>query len=275
MTILELLKKHNLYAKTNKEWYICHCANPEHEDKNPSMVVHSHSGYFKCFACNIHGNYNKLLTLLGEPSLPIYTDQVTENRNKLLDLLSTKLSQSLNHIPADAVTPNFEYRGLTKELMEEFKIFLSKEYPNRLNIPLIYKSKVYAILSRTLIDEEPKYLVTKFSEYLYPFSLDRLSGSTVYLVEGIFDYFAMYKAGIKNVLCTFGVSNRYIVKKMLTEYGITDIYILFDGDDAGINGAYALKNYLNNFNKVEIIHLPFEIDPDTCENLHHYLLNKV
>lgn len=272
MTILDILKKHGLYSKTNKDWYICHCANPEHEDKNPSMVVHKNSGYFQCFACGIKGNFNKLLTLLNEPLVPIYSDQVVDNKNRLLDLLSSKLSQSLNHIPQDAITPTFSFRGLTKELYEEFKIFLSKEYPNRLNIPLFYKGKVYAIISRTLIDEQPKYIVTKFSEYLYPFSLDRISGSYVYLVEGIFDYFAMYKAGIANTLCTFGLSNRYIVKKMLIEYGIRDVYILFDGDDAGINGAYAMKNYLNSsFNKVEIIHLPFNIDPDSCENLQYYL----
>lgn len=272
MNLLEILEKHNLSPKKKGKWIVCRCANPEHEDKHPSMSVNELTGSFKCFSCGFKGNITKLLATLGEEALLVKSDPLSHTRNKLLSMISQRLGEATNHIPADAQPLSFNYRGLTEDLIKEFKIFTSQEYKGRVCVPLYKNGKVYAITARAIDNnDKPKYLTTKFSSYLYPFPMDDINTTEVYLVEGIFDLFAMRKAGFTNTLCVFGISNRWIIKKALLELGVNKTYIVFDGEDAGQNAAVVLKEYLSPVCKVEIINLPFDLDPDTVQDLKAYL----
>lgn len=271
--IRELLEKHNLFSKENTNWYICHCASPDHEDKNPSMIVSKQTGFFKCMSCGDKGNFQKLLKYLNEPNIfSNEFDLVTIKKNSLLDALSLKISATVK-IPPDAIPLNFEYRGLTEDLIKEYNIFLSKEYPYRVCFPLYKDGKVYAIIGRSYIpDVTPKYMTKKFTKDFWCYPMDKITSGKVYLVEGIFDLVAMRKAGFYNTLCTFGCTNKWVVKNSLRELNVQVATIVFDGDKPGNDAAESLKNYLEPEFKVDIVSLPFGVDPGSLNDLKYYLL---
>ena len=99
----------------------------------------------------------------------------------------------------------------------------------------------------------------------YPVKFDEPYKHIV-LVEGIFDMLNMYDKGIHNVVCTFGTNTmkNNTSRKMLPfkVQGITKVFILFDGDEAGANAAAELKPLLEQLDfQVEIIALPDDLDP--------------
>ena len=65
------------------------------------------------------------------------------------------------------------------------------------------------------------------------------------IVEGVFDMLNLYDKGLQNVVCCFGTNTlQSETKEKLMAYkaqGITHVYILFDGDDAGAQAAKTLK----------------------------------
>jgi DNA primase len=86
------------------------------------------------------------------------------------------------------------------------------------------------------------------------------------IVEGIFDMLNLYDKGLENVVCAFGTNTlQNDTKQKLLPFkaqGITHIYLLFDGDDAGDKAAKALKPLIEAENFiVEIIKLPDDRDP--------------
>jgi DNA primase len=86
------------------------------------------------------------------------------------------------------------------------------------------------------------------------------------IVEGIFDMLNMYDKGLENVICAFGTNTlQNDTKSKLLPFkaqGITHIYLLFDGDEAGEKAAANLKPIIEEDGFiVEIIKLPDNRDP--------------
>ncbi|WP_462217053.1 DNA primase-like protein [Mycoplasmoides genitalium] len=71
-----------------------------------------------------------------------------------------------------------------------------------------------------------------------------IKDNSIYLVEGDFDWLAFRKAGILNSLplCGLSISNQQV--QWLKQKKIKKIFICFDNDLAGKNGAKNLKEYL-------------------------------
>jgi DNA primase len=89
---------------------------------------------------------------------------------------------------------------------------------------------------------------------------------SIVLVEGIFDMLNLYDKGLQNVVCCFGTNTlQSETKEKLMAYkaqGITHVYILFDGDDAGAQAAKTLKPLIEQSEfVVEIVTLPDNVDP--------------
>jgi DNA primase len=90
--------------------------------------------------------------------------------------------------------------------------------------------------------------------------------SSMVLVEGIFDMLNLYDKGLENVVCAFGTNTlQNDTKQKLLPFkaqGITHIYLLFDGDEAGKKAAELLKPLIEQEGFiVEIIKLPDDTDP--------------
>jgi DNA primase len=82
----------------------------------------------------------------------------------------------------------------------------------------------------------------------------------------------LYDKGLKNVACAFGTNTLQSDTKLkmfpYKAQGISHIYILFDGDDAGEKAAENLKLTLEQLEFiVEIIKLPDGTDPGDLDQL--------
>jgi DNA primase len=89
---------------------------------------------------------------------------------------------------------------------------------------------------------------------------------SIVLVEGIFDMLNLYDKGLQNVVCCFGTNTlQSETKEKLMAYkaqGITHVFLLFDGDEAGEKAAKQLKPLIEQQEfVVEIIKLPEGSDP--------------
>jgi DNA primase len=71
---------------------------------------------------------------------------------------------------------------------------------------------------------------------IFPESFKETAKSAV-LVEGIFDMLNLYDKGLHNVCCTFGTNTLFkdaaLKLLALRTQGISKIYLMFDGDEAG------------------------------------------
>ncbi|MGD9486724.1 MAG: DNA primase [Calditrichaceae bacterium] len=133
--------------------------------------------------------------------------------------------------------------------------------------------KVIGFGGRKLKEEQqPKYLnspespIYKKSELLYglhqAITSIRQNGFVI-LVEGYFDLLRLVDSGIKNVVASSGTALAPQQAKLIRRY-CREVYIAYDGDEAGVKAAIRNANIieaedLNSY----IIPLPKSEDPDT------------
>jgi DNA primase len=82
----------------------------------------------------------------------------------------------------------------------------------------------------------------------------------------MFDMLNLYDKGLENVVCCFGTNTlQNNTKQKLLPFkaqGVTHIYLMFDGDEAGQKAAKILKPLIEDCEfVVEIIDLPDGTDP--------------
>lgn len=136
----------------------CRCANPLHEDKNPSMSFHIQSNTFKCFSCGVSGsNIDLVILVVGgdfKNALEFITSQRLfdnpqkqsskyiasktniNNTNKKIE--HTKLYKAfLNYLDDYKAEANkyLHTRGLDKSTIDKYAITtLPSDYPTQLEI---------------------------------------------------------------------------------------------------------------------------------------------
>lgn len=259
-TIVDILNEKGIqYEKRNNSLFI-KCLF--HDERTPSLSISPQKNVFKCFGCGKSGTLDVLLEKLGLPSLVHEFDNVSLAKDFLLKAITNQLVATMGKLPKDLKLLDFAYRGLTKEIIEEFQVFTSKEFPGRVNVPLYKDGVLYAILSRALDDDlEPRWLVTHYSKHLYPFPINKITSPVVFVVEGLFDLFNMWKHGYVNTICAISTSNVYITAKTLKSMGVKKVFVLFDGDKAGILAAEKLERALDPYMQVEVLYLPEGQDP--------------
>jgi DNA primase len=119
----------------------------------------------------------------------------------------------------------------------------------------------------TLSNGNPRYLnyPSGVSLPVYPAKLDQKRKAIV-LVEGLFDMLNCQDKGMDNCVCVFGTNTmeKNTKEKLLPfkAQGVTKIYIMFDGDDAGRLAAKKLKPVFEELEfEVEIVSLEDGQDP--------------
>jgi len=271
MNVEEVLTdKHIIFTHSGGD-YVVKCLNPEHDDANPSMRIDKITGKYNCFSCGFAGNLYKHFNI----DQNIADLRVLNMKEKISNIIA---STSLT-IPLGASFFSKDYRNISAETYKEFKAFIYDEgnLEGRLVFPITdIHNNIVVFVARLLYSEVGnKYLndPPNASMPLFPAKVTPRNGSII-LVEGLFDLLNLYDKGIKNVVCTFGVGlgagKGYKKEKetlsRLHPYklqGVTKIYILYDGDKAGIEGAIKLQDKLLKEYIVEIIDLPEGSDPGT------------
>ena len=262
--VLEILNKNNIGFKVSGRDYLIKCLNSDHEDTNPSFRVDRISGIAHCFSCGFKTNIFKYFGIFTNP-VPLRI----VNLKKKLQQLRTTIEQEL---PPGHTPWTKPFRGISAQTLKHFKAFYTNQVEklqDRIIFPISdVSNRTQAFVARhTLSNGNPRYLnyPSGIELLLFPSYLEKPE-KTLVLVEGIFDMLNLYDKGLHNVVCCFGTNTlQNSTKEKLLPFkaqGVTHIYILFDGDEAGEKAAKQLKPILEQDEFiVEIINLPDGIDP--------------
>lgn len=262
--VLEVLQKQGLGFQVSGRDYVTKCLNPEHPDTNPSLRISRETGAFHCFACHFKGNIFKYFGILTNPT-PL---KITKLKQKLQAL---QLQHSLE-LPPGSVPFTRVFRGISPATLKEFGAFYTQKEPkleDRICFPItdvLGKTLVF-VCRHTLSNGNPRYVnyPSGVSMPVFPASAPQNTKSIV-LVEGLFDFLNLYDKGLKTAVCCFGTNTlqNNIAQKLFTfkAQGITHVFVMFDGDDAGSKAAQELKPKIEELGfVVEIINLPDGLDP--------------
>lgn len=263
--VLDLLNKQNIAFQVSGRDYLIHCLNPEHKDSNPSFRVDRVTGVAHCFSCGFKTNIFKFFGVFSNP-IPI---RIAKLKDKLRDLRTQHLGLEI----PDGATPYTRiFRGISAQTLKHFGAFYTNQVEkliDRIVFPVkdITGKTVVYVARHTLSDGNPRYVNYPAGVQIPTFPPKCPTGHrSMVLVEGIFDMLNLYDKGLECAVCCFGTNTlQRDTKLKLLPYkaqGITHIYLLFDGDDAGDKAAKILKPLIEDEGFiVEIIKLPDGLDP--------------
>jgi len=121
-------------------------------------------------------------------------------------------------------------------------------------------------------EQQPKYLnspespIYKKGELLYglhqAISEIRNEGYAI-LVEGYFDLLRLVESGFRNVVASSGTALTSMQARLMKRY-TRDVYIAYDGDDAGVKAAMRVAVIIENADlNALIVKMPSDEDPDS------------
>lgn len=263
--VLELIQKNGLEYKISGRDYLIHCLNPEHPDTNPSFRVDRVSGVAHCFSCGFKTNIFKYYGVFSNP-IPI---KIAKLKEKLEDL---KIMTTGLELPVGATAFTKSFRGISPQTLKRFEAFYTNQVEkltDRIVFPIKdITGKIQVYVARHMLSNgNPRYVNYPSKVQIPVFPPQVPSGHhSLVLVEGIFDMLNLYDKGLQNVVCTFGTNTLQNDTKLkllpFKAQGITHIYILFDGDEAGEKAAQVMKPLIEACEFiVEIIKLPDGTDP--------------
>ena len=263
--VLDLLQKNQLSYTVSGRDYLIKCLNPEHPDSNPSFRVDKVSGVAHCFACGFKTNVFKFFGVFTNP-VPI---KIAALKEKLNELKTANLGLEL---PPGHTPWTKQFRGISPATLKHFGAFYTnavEKLQDRIVFPIqdIRQKTVVFVARHTLSQGNPRYVNYPSGVKIPVFPAHLPSGySSMVIVEGIFDMLNLYDKGLENVVCAFGTNTlQNETKQKLLPFkaqGITHVYLLFDGDEAGSKAATTLKPLIESEGFiVEIMNLPDGTDP--------------
>jgi len=173
-----------------------------------------------------------------------------------------------------------EDRGLALETCQHFDVGYCRRGMMRSCIAFPIHNEdgeLVAYAGRRLKPQEAKtygkYKLPKgFHKQLVLYNLHRAKAEIaehgLILVEGFFAVLKLYEAGFKNVVACMGTELSIEQITLIERIAPKDIYILFDGDDAGREGAFDIANRLASVVPVHLADLPDGLGPDDLSPEH-------
>lgn len=205
-----------------------------------------------------------VLVLLKFFHLPIPEDkkQPVTKQEYINSILSSTFQKYFSNSYAEKYALN---RQLSKDTI--FKYHLGTD-GDRLAIPLVdYNHRIKGFMYRYLRGEEPKYIHSSahdgFIKSCYLFGIEHLDTSKkkVFITEGCFDVMMADQYGLNNVLACLGTALTENHIAILKEFGITEVILIFDGDDAGKHATDRAIALLNKANmSCKVVTLPNKMD---------------
>lgn len=272
MNMIDVLDQHGLkYEKTNNPTeVVLQCTSGNHADNRPSMMYNLDKDIFHCWSCGFRGTKRKFLQSIGiNTDIPFDSKQPFKIQ-KLKDKLNEIIYEDNMVMPEDARPVNGTFKNISSDTLKNFNAFFTEKLglEDYVCFPVSQFGKIRFIEGRNRFtkSEKPKYYrrpaKARSADMLYP--LDKIKDkSHLILVEGIFDMLNMWDKGYENTVCVFGATNFSKPKlEILDRIGTTFVEILFDGDEAGKNGARKIADLLEKrFIQSKIINLAPGKDP--------------
>lgn len=259
----------------------CFCPNPDHEDNKGSFNVwvlpNTATATYGVGNCLVCGDYAKnVFSLYGYniASAPTDFDKLAE---RVLNILHPPEDDEFT-LPATRTMFIEDFRGISSETYAKHDAFLSSwcDETYRINGGVakriwfpIYNDDgtVRFIHGRLLKDSKISSVMAqkyhnapkgKKKDY-YPNNPEADENGVLYLVEGFFDYLALYDAGVKNVVCIFGTGKGVNFSNLDAE----TLVLALDNDknESGQKAAKALRKRLREEFIVRNLTLPVGEDP--------------
>ena len=266
MNVEELLNSKDVKFRHGGNDYLIECLNPEHEDSNPSLRIDKITGLFHCLACGFAGDIYRHFNV----NVSMLDNRVLFLKKKISALYEISIA-----MPRGAEPFLAPFRDISVDTLNHFQAFKHSSFEDRIVFPLQNdRGNLIGFNARHMYsDVNPKYIFDppNMNIDLHPFDAKPIAG-TIILVEGIFDMVNLYDKGLTNTVCTFGTAfgttkkpetQKANLAKLLNFKlrGVSKIYIMYDGDNAGRNAAINLESYISGEFIVEQIELEEDVDP--------------
>jgi DNA primase len=244
LTVEQLLTSKGVQFKHAGKRVLVRCFNPDHEDRNPSLSIDKVTGLGKCFSCgykiNLYTYYNQ--------NYSYQTVQLYKLRKKVDKVIAQGSGLEL---PTNYVPWTRDFRGVSRSTLTKFEAFSvdNEDWRDRIVFPIRdISGKIRVLIGRHIYSNVgAKYLLkpANVSPPLVPAKIVPRQGSVI-AVEGLFDLLNLWDKGMRNVVCLFGthtMENNLPEKiKLLRLQGVSKIYYMLDGDDAGRKAAANLAD---------------------------------
>lgn len=232
-----------------------HCLNPNHTDNNPSMMFTDKYNICKCFACGVSYDIFDLIGL--DYDLPSFRDQIKKVEELYLDYVPIKreVKNVVDNSNRDYTkyynvcfynkdkTPYLEKRGITKELINKYKI----GYDDKRNL-VIFPINKHCYFGRSTVNND-KFKSGGNSDIWNEKCINE-NTPILYITESIIDALSLevIDPNIK-VVSINGVTNtKSLITKIQDNNFKGIVGIIFDNDKWGINAGKELKEELTKIN---------------------------
>jgi DNA primase len=264
---------------------------PLHDDRKPSLLVDPHKNLFYCYGCRRGGDVIRFAELYHQVKFSQAVALLNQWRG-LAPLLTaaTDLYRLQLHRHGDAVAYLLQRGIRSPELIEHMRIGYApggclRGHLMQLGYPLQVLQQA-GLVTTTGHDTYVNRIVFPLEGNLYGRSLSAsapahrfLPGSKgglyswdhvrrypeVILVEGLFDYAALWQAGFQNVTCSMGTNLNARQLRQLCD-GARTVYLAFDADENG-SGQKAAQSLASRFMEHGIsahtVSLPEGHDPNS------------
>ena len=246
---------------------------------NNVLCIKKDTGRWIDFKENRYGNLEELVQItLDLKDLNEAKSYISNNFQLRLPKVEKEKLKSptvFNKKNLNYIIPDYSYwkkRGVSSETLEIFEsgVMRSGKMKDRYVFPIFDKAdSLVGIAGRDITENQSlKWkLVGEKRSWAYPLKYNLkylLSQKEVYLVESIGDMLALWEAGIKNCIVTFGLAITSKTKQVLMVIDPKKIYISFNNDENQAGNTAARKAYDNLRRQFDVsqleIKLPSEND---------------
>lgn len=255
---------------------------PFHKDNNPSFSANLKKRVYYCHSCGAKGGFSQLgLTNGKKATFEGYAELLASGTEEDYERVIFSLPDE--YIPLKDRTGYrdsrfWDYltdRGISPQAIHRFNLGYCTDgmYENRVIIPL-----ELGFVARSIYNDTTGKLIygkKNFRKYLFPLGMKVSKGlynfhpesKLLLLVEGTMDVIKLATFNIRATSTfTCNVSDTQI-GMILAQSKADRVYVCFDGDEAGRDGAILLARRLADYfgtGKVSIVLLPDGKDPGDC-----------
>jgi len=243
------------------------------EDNSDHLGISLTLPAVKCWKCGKHSLYATIQKLAPFEN----TEQIIKQYNTNL-VITNKINKKLNYNNTEIKLPGsklpgsklekchklyLQKRGFDPDYLEEkYKLqgtLYDSKYPYRIIIPIFQNNKLITYQTRG-IAKDTKYINCLPSKEIIPIK------ETLYNLDNCNEYFIIVTEGVAKVwrlgdnsVCTYGKNFSLKQIQLLERY--KKVFIYFDPDSAGIEGANQLNNVLDSLG-IETYIIDNSIPPD-------------